>query len=279
MEAAAYEEALANADKGLELIESETHPLQPDLYLARARALRSLARADDAIDSYRRAIDGFEHAGNVVAGGEASAEVAYVHLWKADSMQAAHVLDRAARMIVNRPSATLLHLKGLNAVSLGVLGRMEEAFVELSRAKETEAHLPDAPCDGILPMCEARLLFSAARMDRAEICAQEAIQRFRASGDLWGEAEVFEPVVATLWLGRVRETEPLLRAAAPIAERVGHTAALWAYKHFRASVDGQRQVRRSPTRRRGSPGRGGSGLGLCGSSEFRVDRLLRGTAG
>jgi hypothetical protein len=66
-------------------------------------------------------------------------------------------------------------------------------------------------------------------LDQAEIYARDVIRRFRASGDLWGEAEVFEPVIAALRLGRISEIAPLVKAAAPIAERAGRTAALWAY--------------------------------------------------
>ena len=79
-------------------------------------------------------------------------------------------------------------------------------------------------------------MFQAAQIGRSDECACEAIKRFRAIGDLWGEAETFESVAAALWLGRVRELEPLLANSLPRAERARHLNAVWSDKNFIAQT-------------------------------------------
>jgi hypothetical protein len=81
-------------------------------------------------------------------------------------------------------------------------------------------------------MCEARILFQSAQLQESGRCSREASQRFRAMGNLWGEAEAFESVAAALWLGRVREVEVFLPGCLARAEKAGHLNAVWAYKAF-----------------------------------------------
>ncbi len=113
---------------------------------------------------------------------------------------------------------------------------MEKSLQTLAEAKETQGLLPEASADGFASMCEARILFQAARLAEADSCARKASDCFRARGDLWGEAETFEAVAAALWLGRVRELEQLLPDALARAERASHLNAVWAYKAFLGSM-------------------------------------------
>src|SRR5262249_33670000 len=71
---------------------------------------------------------------------------------------------------------------------------------------------------------------------RADQCALEALARFRASGDRWGEADVWDPIVVALWMGRATEVEALIRDSARRAERVGHLHAIWLCKMYSAEM-------------------------------------------
>jgi len=229
---AAHEEALAHIDNALSLVEAEQHPRTAELHAARAVALRSLARAAEAAEAYERAIASFVEAGNLVGAAEASFHLAYIHLWNADGLRGCAVADRAVRLIGTQPSPLLHRLLLLKAVGLAILGDMEASFAALSEAKQIEAALPESPADGFASMCEARVRFQAAQIQRADECGREALVHFRALGNLWGEAEIFEPLAAALWLGRPTEVEALLRDSLSRAERIGHGNAVWAYKSF-----------------------------------------------
>ena len=227
---AAHEEALANIDHALSLVEAEQHPRTAELHAARGAALRSLSRFVEAVEAYERAVTCFIETGNVAGAAEASFHLGYIHLWNVDGPRAWAVIDRAVQLIGTEPSPLRHRLLLLKAVSLGVKGDMEASFAALSEAKQIEAALPESPADGFANMYEARIRYQAAQMQKADECGREALARFRASGNLWGEAEIFEPISAALWLGRPEEVEPLLRDSLLRAERVGHQNAIWACK-------------------------------------------------
>ncbi|MDQ2773643.1 MAG: AAA family ATPase [Acidobacteriota bacterium] len=229
---AAYEEALDKVDKALSLIEAKQHQLKSELHLSRAVALRSLSRTVEAVQAYECAITSFVKDGNLAGAAEASFHLAYIHLWTADGGRASAVVDRAIQLIGIQPTPLLHRLFLLKSASLAVRGEMGRSLAALSDAKEMSRALPEAPADGFCSMCEARILFQSARLQESDRCSREALERFRAMGNLWGEAEAFESVAAALWLGRIRAVEVLLPDSLACAERAGHLNAVWAYKAF-----------------------------------------------
>src|SRR5678815_3398846 len=54
----------SSAEKALSLVENGRHSLQPELQIARAAALRSMARWQEAMDAYGMAIDRSVETGN-----------------------------------------------------------------------------------------------------------------------------------------------------------------------------------------------------------------------
>jgi tetratricopeptide (TPR) repeat protein len=214
----------------LSLLETPRHPRAAELHAARALALRSLWRAGEAIEAYRRAIESYVEAGNVAAAADASFHLGYIHLWKADGARAWAVADRAVKLLGAKPTLLRQRLFFLKAGGLGVKGDMEGSFAALSEAQQMETSLPDNSADGFASMCQARLHFHAAQMEQAAQFGREAIARFRAASNSWGEAEIFETITASVWLGRPREAEDALRDSLAFAERVGHKNAVWAYK-------------------------------------------------
>jgi tetratricopeptide (TPR) repeat protein len=231
---AAHEEALSSAEKALSLVENGRHSLQPELQIARAAALRSMARWQEAMDAYGMAIDRSVETGNTGQAVEASVQLAYMHLWRAEGARGSAVVYRALQFVGKELSSLLHQLQLLNAVSQAVAGEMAASLAALSEAKQIEAALPKASSAGFPSMCEARVHFQLGQMRQSAECAHEALRRFRVAGDLRGEAEVFEPVAAAIFFGRVEECGALARQCLPLAERVGHLSAVWAYKMFGA---------------------------------------------
>ena len=233
---AAHEEALAHLDNALSLMEGERDPHAADLHVARAVALRSLGLMREAVDSYELAADLFIEAGNVRAAAEARFQVASMHGWNADGVRALSAVDVALRLLGAERSPLVFRLLIYKAVCLGAFDDMEAGFATLAEAKLMEASLPEACADGHASTYEARLYWNAAQLERADRCAREAIARFRAAGDLWGEADVWDPIVIALYMGRPTEAEALLRDSAARAERVGHQHAVALCKNFSAEI-------------------------------------------
>jgi tetratricopeptide (TPR) repeat protein len=233
---AAHEEALAHMDNALSLLGEEKHPRKAELHAARAIALRSLARSAEAIEGYERAIAEFMAGSNLPELTEATLRLAAVHFWRAEGRRGRAALERAITLIGKAPSVPLHTLLLSKAVAAAIEGDMEAGFATLAEAKEVEAAVPDARQDGLASMMEARFYFQSAQIDKAEICAKDALARFRALGNLWREVETFEEITGPLWLGRVKELEPLLVNALSHSERAGHRDAFWAYKIYLAQM-------------------------------------------
>src|SRR5207249_1386164 len=148
-----------------------------------------------------RAISLFIEEGNAAAVAEASSHLCYIHLWNVDDSRALTVVDRALSLLGSDISPSRHRLLLCKALSLSV-GHTEASLATLSEAKLIEAALLEARADGFASMCEARVAWGSAQFDWADQCAREAMARFRATGNLWGEAELFEPIAAALCLGR-----------------------------------------------------------------------------
>ncbi len=233
---AAHEEALEKVDQALSLIRAEPHPLKAELHLARAVALRSLWRTSEAVQSYESAITSFLEAGNLTGAVEASFDLSYIHLWNAHGRRASAVIERVSQLIDDQSTPLLHRLLLLKSLGLANEGEMERSVAALSEAKRIARLLPEPLADGFADMCEARVMFQTAQTEQSDQCARQALERCRAIGNMWGEAETFESVAAALWLGRVGELEPLLANSLNRAERAGHLNAVWAYKNFFAEM-------------------------------------------
>ena len=190
----------------------------------------------EAVDSYERAAELFIEAGNVQAAAEARFQVALMHGWNADGLRALSAVDVALRLLGAERSPLVFRLLIYKARVSGAFEDMEAGFATLAEAKLMEASLPEACADGYASTYEARLYWNAAQLERAGQCAREAIARFRAAGDLWGEADVWDPIVVALYMGRPTEAEALIRDSAARAERVGHQHAVWLCKNFSAEM-------------------------------------------
>ena len=140
---AAHEEALAHIDNALQLAEEAGDSRIGELHAARAIALRSLSRFDEAVECFERAISLFIPAQDIGGVVEASYQLSFIHLWKADPARASAVADRALRLVGPEASPLRQGLLFLQAVSLGTLGDIPGGLAALSEAKRVGGSLPD----------------------------------------------------------------------------------------------------------------------------------------
>jgi hypothetical protein len=145
-------------------------------------------------------------------------------------------IEQAVRLAGSDPSPLQHRLLYSKAMALAVTGRMAESLAALAEARRIEGALPQPPADGFASMCETRVRFAAAQLELADRCGREAWARFRQTGDLWGEAEAFEPLSAALWLGRPAEAEAMLPDFMARAERVGHQNTVWVMKRMMVTL-------------------------------------------
>ncbi len=231
--AAAHEQALTHIDNALSLAGAEQDHRTAELHATRAASLRSLARLTEAIESYECAIRRFLKIGDIQGAAEASFHLGYIHIWNADAVRASAVIDRVVGLLC-QPSPLGYQLLLLKVLAFSAMGEMEASFAALSDAKKVQARLPEITADGFASMCEARVHFMAGQLSKAGECGRDALSRFREFGNVWGEAETFEPVAAALWMGSPGKVQALVADLLPRAQRIGHQNAVWAYKNFSA---------------------------------------------
>jgi len=233
---AAHEEALGHVDNALSLLEGVRDRRTADLYSRRALALRSLSRLPEAFDSYERAIALFEKLGEVQAASEAGLDLGGIHGWDGDGRRTLAAVERALHTLGSVKPALRLRLLVYRALTLVTFFDTEAGLSALADAKSSAGPEVDAEAGGMTKLHEALLYLNAARLGLAGESARLAIDRFRARGDLWGEAEAWELIPVVLYTGSTMEVARLIRETEVIANRVGHPGTLWLCKNFSAEM-------------------------------------------
>jgi tetratricopeptide (TPR) repeat protein len=232
---AAHEEALTYLDLAVSLLEGRSDGPAAELHARRAVELRSLSRLSESVESYERAIAMFLDARDLRAAAEVSFHLAALHGWNVDIVRALRVGERALQLLGDQFPHLRFRLLMYKALCLS-FDDIEAAFATLAEAKSLESAIPEGIVDGYAIGDEARLYWNAAQLDAADQCAREAVARFRAAGDLWGEADVWEPIPVALYMGRPVGMEQLIRDAIQRAERVGHQISVWLLKNVTAEM-------------------------------------------
>jgi tetratricopeptide (TPR) repeat protein len=235
---AAHEDALAHIERALALSGSERQANIAGLVASRAAVLRSLSRMGEAIEAYDHAIYLFNADERFAEAAEASHSLGQIHVWRGDPARASNVVHRAVEAVGMRAPLARYRLQLLNAVCLGVKGEMEAAFAALTEARRLESSLPDISSNdiGYARMCEGHVRYFAAQIKAAAECASNAVAKFRAAGNLWGEAETYE-VMSDTSLGRSADQRArLLAESLTLAERIGHQNAAWVYRFMSAEM-------------------------------------------
>jgi tetratricopeptide (TPR) repeat protein len=239
---AAYEDALAHIEKALALAHSERQANIAGLVASRAAVLRSLSRTDEAVEAYDHAIYLFNADERFAEAAEASHSLGHIHVWRGDPARACKVVHRAVQAVGMRAPLARYRLQLLNAVCLGVKGEMEAAFAALTEAGQLESSFPHISLNdiGYARMCEGHVRYFAAQIKTAAECASSAVAKFRATGNLWAEAETYEAMSDVSLGPSVDQRAGRLAESLTLAERVGHKNAAWVYRFMSAEMLMQR---------------------------------------
>jgi tetratricopeptide (TPR) repeat protein len=185
---AAHEEALANLDNAVSLLEGETGVGMGDVHRRRGDALRSLARRSDAVAAYEQAIANFVAAGERVRAASVCVPLFWIHAWAWNWPNFENTLQRYADLIeyVEEPwlKAMFLSAQGLFWTNEGLV---EEGLRALAQA-ETACALGTVS-DAHLYLALASGYDFAAQFAHALELQQKASQVSSATGDIWLEVE------------------------------------------------------------------------------------------
>jgi len=226
----AYEEALGHLDRALLLWEGEASLRVADLLLLRATTLRSLSKPDEAVQSYRKAIDLFEATGALAKVAEASIALSYLQAWRLDSEAANRTMERAHKQMAGQDPRLLCSVLSMRAAIMSAGGDPASADAVFGEAR-TLLETMKAPAQGPAALLETIHYYQSFQMEKVAAAAPRLASAFRAAGDSWNASAVeFYGLWAILYCGRPGEVEAAHPGAIAQAEKIGHHGAIWALK-------------------------------------------------
>lgn len=216
----------------MSLLDNERTACAADLRSRRGGVLLSLARNQEAVEEYERALALLESLGDDVRFVETCARLAILYTWATRFHDVRAVIDRAAQHAKDAPAATqciVLAMQAHSASAAGEIDRSLDLLEELHKIPENE--LPPAVI-GFAADQEMFTRHGAGQLKFCEAAARKAIRVYQGSGDIWSphsvELGLFWP---PLLCGRPAEAEKLILEAIPRATRTGHdvakSVALW----------------------------------------------------
>jgi tetratricopeptide (TPR) repeat protein len=240
LEAAAYEEALAQLDNALSLCEGERSTRVAGLQSQRATALRSLGRTGEAVQAYEQANSLFADAGEVVKSAENNIPLMWILVWGADPRWKS-VSDRALASLGDADPSVRCRLLLTKALGDTQAGDIDAGLRAFQQAREIWETINVADLNRHVFQVEMILRWFTLDFELTDRASRQAVQACRIAGDVWGQAEADSfQVMTALCVGQLADTDRQLEAAAQRAERIGHQAALWICKEANWLAAGHR---------------------------------------
>lgn len=226
----AHEEVLGHLDHAISLWEGETSLRVAELMNDRANTLARMGRTDEAVTSYRIAIDLLEATGAIALMVEASIALTYLLAWRFDFDSANEVMERAHKQMTGQDpqlQSSVLSMRAAIMSNSGepvVADRMFDEVRALHQAMTT-------PSQGPALLLEAIHNYQSFQFDKVAATTSRLASACRAAGDSWSASliEYYGPW-ADLYSGRPRDGACALPAAILRAEKIGHNGAVWALK-------------------------------------------------
>lgn len=236
----AHEEALEHLNRALSLWEDESDTRAAELVYQKASTLRSLGRSDEALMTYRKAIDLFESAGAVARVAEASIALSYLQAWCVDSDAANRTMERAHRLVSDRDPQLLRGVLSMRAAIMSAAGDPENAerMFDEARSLREAAKAPSLePTD----MLEAIHYYQSFQLEKVRTASPLVAAACRNNGNAWNASSVeFYGIWAEIYCGRPEAGASALPDAMVRAEKIGHYGALWALKIAESIVSAAR---------------------------------------
>ena len=238
-ESAAFEEALIHLERAAERAELATPAERAELLSRLGTAMRSMGRWDEAVETWKQAVDAYEVLGDPEAAARICQEASYALGWASRWAEAMAIGQRGIDLVGDGVSATRARLLPQHGNIMAYAG----APFEVGDALITEAlAIADQLGD---PAVRGHCLFGKAVNRTAWMqlveCAEvglEAAELLRAANILWEESAVLGFTQGALTLtGRFAEAGQVEVRLEPLAERLGNMGALLQCRRSRGLVD------------------------------------------
>ncbi|HEX9236300.1 MAG TPA: AAA family ATPase, partial [Actinomycetota bacterium] len=226
MEQVAFEEALDYFENGLALVNPKDHHALAIGKEKRGYALQSLGRVDEALASWREALDLYAEVGAGDAQANLSVVAASALGWGSKWAEAVEMAQRGLMAGEDVPPAIRTRLLGIAGVLVSLAGAyhegetMIEQALAIARAQREDQLLGDS--------LSAKSIHHWGYIEVAETIesGQAGADLLRKTGDLWQLATTLSFLEwAYSYLGRLDEAESVWSELDPLARRIGHYGA------------------------------------------------------
>ena len=238
LHAAAFEEALTHLSRAAERVDAATPTERADLMFHLGAAQRSGGQWEEAISTWEQAIDAYEAAGDVEAAARICYEATNSLTWASRFAEAFAIGRRGIELLGDEVSPVRARLLAQQALPLAVTAPFEIGDAVASKALAIADEFDDPALRGI---CLLYLAMHRYFWMYAQECADgglEAGELLHGAGNLWDES--FGTAFAHVGLvacGRFDEARQVETRVEPIAERVGHVAAVMMCRRVMGMVD------------------------------------------
>lgn len=226
----AHEEALEHLDRALSIWGEDGNLRAAELMDQRASTLRSLGRPDEAVASYRKAIDLYEASGALAKLAEASIALSYLQAWRLDSDAANRTMERAHNLVLGqdpRLRCSVLSMRAAIMSASGAPSKADSMFDEVRALRQTNSAASPESAN----MLEAIHYYQSFQLEKVRRDAPRVAAACLARGDAWSASSVeFYGAWAEIYCGRPEAGAIALRDAMTRAEKIGHYGAMWALK-------------------------------------------------
>ncbi|MDQ3944070.1 MAG: AAA family ATPase [Actinomycetota bacterium] len=238
LETVAFEDALTHLERAAERSELGTPSERAELLFRLGTARRNTGRWDEAVETWKEAVDAYELMGDPEAAGRICQEASYSLGWSSRWEEATAIGQRGIDLLGDEVSATrarLLAQQGNIMAYAGVPFEVGDALI--TRALALADELGD-------PAVRGHCLFGKAINRTAWMylveCAEaglEAAGLLRAANSLWEESAVLGfTQVALALTGQFAEARRVEAHLEPLAERLGNIGALLQCRRARGMV-------------------------------------------
>jgi tetratricopeptide (TPR) repeat protein len=227
LEAGAFDEALAQADRAFSVIEDSEPRRRADLLRLRASALRGLGEWKAAMVAYEETIELLSRLDAQTALLAVTCMLMDVMYYIAtDYARGVEIVDRILRSTQDVPSLDRARLLAIGANMCELAGDHAAGESMSARAVDMSKNVGDPEALGMVLGERASLLVNAGYITDALKCARESVELLEHTAKRWALLRAKSRVVyAVRFACRPREVQALAKEAVPEAEAVGHVGA------------------------------------------------------
>jgi ATP/maltotriose-dependent transcriptional regulator MalT len=224
--AAAFEEAIRYFEGALDLLPEDSLGERAVALEKAGRALSSLGRPDEAMASWRQALDGYRALGEVDKLARLCCQVAWQLLWLGQAAQAVEMAERELEVLGRVESCERAQLLAIAAQGMS-WEDFEAGYAMMVEGLELARRLGDRGVEGIVLSSVSNIYWAHARFRDAVEAGHRAALLLREAGAIWHYTDTLGFTQLSVHaLGRWDEAERLDLEVEQLAGRIGQLGAL-----------------------------------------------------